>query len=110
MRLTWPVADRVERIFLMSASASIERIFIVDIAAEGYLMVHEGRARRRWYADDLKLRAPLRRNIAIVEAFAAVTRERFLGPGPWRILPLSRHIFSATTSRVPRSSSGLAAS
>ena len=43
--------------------------------------------RRRWYAQDLWLRAPVRRNTAIVDAFAAVPRERFLGPGPWRILP-----------------------
>jgi hypothetical protein len=46
---------------------------------------------RRWYAEDLKLQAPVRRNIAIVEAFAAVARERFLGPGPWRILPDRPH-------------------
>jgi protein-L-isoaspartate(D-aspartate) O-methyltransferase len=41
---------------------------------------------RRWYAEDLRLRAPVRRNMAIVEAFAAVPRERFLGPPPWRLL------------------------
>jgi len=44
-------------------------------------------ARRRWFAEDLKLRAPIRRNMSIVEAFAHVPRERFLGSGPWRILP-----------------------
>jgi len=43
-------------------------------------------ALRRWYADDLRLRAPVRRNMAIVAAFAAVPRERFLGPPPWRVL------------------------
>jgi protein-L-isoaspartate(D-aspartate) O-methyltransferase len=42
---------------------------------------------RRWYAEDLQLQAHVRRNMAIVEAFAVVARERFLGPGPWRILP-----------------------
>ena len=42
---------------------------------------------RGWYAEDLRLRSPVLRNILIVEAFAAVPRERFLGPGPWRILP-----------------------
>jgi protein-L-isoaspartate(D-aspartate) O-methyltransferase len=41
---------------------------------------------RGWYAQDLGLRAPVRRNQAIIEAFAAVPRERFLGPGPWRLL------------------------
>src|SRR5262249_39688134 len=44
-------------------------------------------AARRWYAEDLRLRAPVRRNLAIVEAFAAVPRERFLGEPPWRIIP-----------------------
>ena len=41
---------------------------------------------RRWYAEDLRLRAPVNRHLAIVEAFAAVPRERFLGPPPWRLL------------------------
>jgi protein-L-isoaspartate(D-aspartate) O-methyltransferase len=41
---------------------------------------------RRWFAEDLKLRAPVRRNSALIEAFAAVPRERFFGPGPWLIL------------------------
>ena len=53
-------------------------------------MKHEEVAQRRWYAEDLKLRAPIRRNMAIVEAFAEVARERFLGPAPWRILADSR--------------------
>ncbi len=44
-------------------------------------------ARRAWYAQDLALRAPIRRNPAIVEAFATVPREKFLGPGPWSLLP-----------------------
>ena len=39
---------------------------------------------RRWYADDLRAVAPVRRP-EVVEAFAAVPRERFLGPGPWRV-------------------------
>jgi protein-L-isoaspartate(D-aspartate) O-methyltransferase len=42
---------------------------------------------RRWFAEDLRLRAPVTRNMAIVDAFATVPRERFLGPGPWRVLP-----------------------
>ena len=44
-------------------------------------------AARRWYAEDLRLRAPVRRNVAIVEAFATVPRERFLGEPPWQIIP-----------------------
>ena len=44
---------------------------------------------RRWYAEDLRLRGPVG-NMAIVEAFAAVPRERFLGDPPWRILAEAR--------------------
>jgi len=47
-------------------------------------------ATRRWYAEDLRLRTPVRRNLDIVTAFATVPRERFLGPGPWRIVPDNR--------------------
>src|SRR5437868_5022889 len=43
--------------------------------------------RRAWYAEDLALRAPIRRNPIVADAFAAVPRERFLGPGPWSLLP-----------------------
>jgi len=43
-------------------------------------------ALRRWYAEGLRLTTPIRRNPAIVDAFAAVPRERFLGPGPWQIM------------------------
>ena len=45
---------------------------------------------RAWYAEDLALRAPILRNTAVTQAFAAVPRERFLGPGPWRVLPDNR--------------------
>src|SRR5258708_2522270 len=45
---------------------------------------------RRWYAEDLRLRTPVRRNMATIDAFAAVPRERFLGPGPWQIVPFSQ--------------------
>jgi protein-L-isoaspartate(D-aspartate) O-methyltransferase len=45
---------------------------------------------RRWYAEGLRLCAPVLRNMAVIEAFAAVPRERFLGPGPWRISSLFR--------------------
>jgi len=54
-------------------------------------------AMRRWYAEDLRLRTPVRRNMSVVEAFAAVPRERFLGPGPWRILPDARTDLPFTT-------------
>jgi protein-L-isoaspartate(D-aspartate) O-methyltransferase len=45
---------------------------------------------RRFFAEELRAAAPIRRNESVVEAFATVPRERFLGPGPWRIIPPKR--------------------
>src|SRR3954452_8319802 len=42
-------------------------------------------AARRWFAEELRYTANVRAP-AVVDAFAAVPRERFLGRGPWRIL------------------------
>src|ERR1700730_14836207 len=42
-------------------------------------------AARQSYAEELRFTAPIR-SAAVVKAFATVPRERFLGPGPWRIL------------------------
>jgi protein-L-isoaspartate(D-aspartate) O-methyltransferase len=39
---------------------------------------------RAWYAEELRFAGPVRSD-AVLQAFAAVPRERFLGPGPWRI-------------------------
>ena len=44
-------------------------------------------AARQRYAEELRYVAHVRSD-AVVRAFAAVPRERFLGPGPWRILDL----------------------
>jgi protein-L-isoaspartate(D-aspartate) O-methyltransferase len=42
------------------------------------------REARRFYADELKFSTAMRSR-ALHAAFAAAPRERFLGPGPWRI-------------------------
>src|ERR1700679_2483393 len=39
---------------------------------------------RAWYAEELRLAGPIESE-AVVRAFASVPRERFLGPGPWRV-------------------------
>jgi protein-L-isoaspartate(D-aspartate) O-methyltransferase len=39
---------------------------------------------RRWFAEDLRVTCHLG-DKRVVEAFAAVPRERFVGPGPWRL-------------------------
>lgn len=44
-------------------------------------------AARRAYAEELRATSPVLRNESVVKAFATVPRERFLGPGPWTILP-----------------------
>jgi len=44
-------------------------------------------AARRWFAQDLRCKTPVLRNLRIIDAFAAVPREPFVGPGPWRITP-----------------------
>ena len=42
---------------------------------------------RRWFAEDLRTTCHLH-DERVVEAFATVPRENFVGPGPWRILHL----------------------
>jgi protein-L-isoaspartate(D-aspartate) O-methyltransferase len=46
-------------------------------------MVDTVAAARRWFAEDLRYKAHVGSR-AVVEAFATVPRERFVGPGPWR--------------------------
>lgn len=40
---------------------------------------------RRWFSEDIREVAPVLRNSRIVEAFATVPRERYLGVGPWGV-------------------------
>lgn len=40
---------------------------------------------RRWFAEDLRVSSPVVHNPAIIEAFARVPREDYLGDGPWRV-------------------------
>ncbi|MEM7546001.1 MAG: rRNA adenine N-6-methyltransferase family protein [Pseudomonadota bacterium] len=42
-------------------------------------------AARRWFAEDVREAAPVVNNEAIIDAFATVRREDYLGPGPWLI-------------------------
>lgn len=44
-------------------------------------------AARNWFAEDLRIAAPVVHTPAIITAFAKVPREHYLGPGPWRIHP-----------------------
>jgi protein-L-isoaspartate(D-aspartate) O-methyltransferase len=47
-------------------------------------MADNMRVVRRWYAEELRYVASIK-STALVDAFAAVLREVFLGPGPWRV-------------------------
>lgn len=56
---------------------------------------------RRCYAEELRCTAPILRNDAVVQAFAAVPREKFLPSGPWRIIPPWRDAYT-TPDADPR--------
>jgi protein-L-isoaspartate(D-aspartate) O-methyltransferase len=58
-------------------------------------------AARRWYAQDLRLKIPVLRNLQLIDAFASVPREQFVGPGPWRIIPAPSEPF-LTPDNDPR--------
>jgi protein-L-isoaspartate(D-aspartate) O-methyltransferase len=57
---------------------------------------------RHSYAEELRFTAKLRSH-AVVEAFATVPRERFFGPGPWRVLsPMAMPEYWTTEDADPR--------
>jgi protein-L-isoaspartate(D-aspartate) O-methyltransferase len=57
---------------------------------------------RRNYAEELRFTAKLGSRV-IVDAFATVPRERFLGPGPWRVLsPMAMPEYWTTQDADPR--------
>lgn len=57
---------------------------------------------RRCYAEELRFTARVTAP-AVVEAFAAVPREHFLGPGPWRVLsPMAMGDYWTTEDADPR--------
>jgi protein-L-isoaspartate(D-aspartate) O-methyltransferase len=57
---------------------------------------------RRWFAEELRHTSHVR-SPGVVEAFATVPRERFAGPGPWRILsPMRGPDYWTTDDADPR--------
>jgi protein-L-isoaspartate(D-aspartate) O-methyltransferase len=57
---------------------------------------------RHRYAEELRFTAKLRSR-AVIDAFATVPRERFFGPGPWRILsPMAPGGYWTTEDADPR--------
>lgn len=55
---------------------------------------------RRWFAEDLKNTIPLRSE-KVVEAFAQVAREKFLGPPPWLLIFADRPGAGLETTEDP---------
>lgn len=69
------------------------------MAGRGFLDTH---AARLAFAEELRFTADLR-SPAVVRAFATVPRERFVGPGPWRIRSsLDRAEYWTTDDADPR--------
>ena len=65
-------------------------------------MRHSVEEARRGYAEELRFTAKLGSR-AVIEAFATVPRERFFGPGPWRILsPMAMPEYWTTEDGDPR--------
>jgi protein-L-isoaspartate(D-aspartate) O-methyltransferase len=57
---------------------------------------------RHWYAEELRFAAKVSSR-ALIEAFATVPRERFVGPGPWRVKsPMRIHDYWTTDDADPR--------
>lgn len=65
---------------------------MVDLIAEA----------RRWYAAELRYTAKVG-SLAVIAAFAKVPRERFVGPGPWRVKsPMNMAEYWSTEDADPR--------
>jgi protein-L-isoaspartate(D-aspartate) O-methyltransferase len=65
-------------------------------------MRHSVEEARQGYAKELRFTAKLGSR-AVIEAFATVPRERFFGPGPWRILsPMAMPEYWTTEDADPR--------
>ena len=65
-------------------------------------MRHSIEEARQRYAEELRFTAKLRSR-PVVEAFATVPRERFLGSGPWRVLsPMAMAEYWTTDDADPR--------
>jgi protein-L-isoaspartate(D-aspartate) O-methyltransferase len=69
------------------------------LSATGACMDISLEAARRFYAEDLRFTARMS-SLALFEAFATVPRERFVGPGPWRVM--SQNGYWTTEDTDPR--------
>jgi protein-L-isoaspartate(D-aspartate) O-methyltransferase len=65
-------------------------------------MSGDAKTARRWFAEELRFVANMN-SFALMEAFATVPRERFVGPGPWRVRsPMNGAQYWTTEDADPR--------
>ena len=63
---------------------------------------HSTAEARAWYAEELRFTARVS-SAAVIEAFATVPRERFVGPGPWRVRsPMNIDAYWSTEDANPQ--------
>ena len=63
---------------------------------------HSVKRAQGWYAEELRFTARVR-SAAVIKAFMNVPRERFVGPGPWRIRsPMNMDEYWSTPNADPR--------
>jgi protein-L-isoaspartate(D-aspartate) O-methyltransferase len=72
------------------------------LAREGLVMPLSLKMARRWYGEELRFSAGVESR-AVIDAFATVPRERFVGPGPWHIKsPMRMGDYWMTADADPR--------
>src|SRR5262249_18981239 len=71
-----------------------------EAAVRDYRRVADLPALRRRYAEMLRTAASVRTD-ALIEAFARVRREDFLGPGPWQIMVSPNLVYATTPDGNP---------
>jgi protein-L-isoaspartate(D-aspartate) O-methyltransferase len=81
---------------------ALEAQVLPDVRPSSPPLSRDLEARRRLYAEELRAASNLR-SAALVQAFATVPREQFLGPGPWQIAaPTPPGTYRTTEDADPR--------
>jgi protein-L-isoaspartate(D-aspartate) O-methyltransferase len=90
---TLPIGELVERVLAAVPPPTRKELTVTQ---------DELKAARRWFADELRYVARVR-SLDVIDAFAAVPREHFAGPGPWRLLsPMYMEGYWTTEDADPR--------
>jgi protein-L-isoaspartate(D-aspartate) O-methyltransferase len=85
----------------LPAETDAPRVRAADEEGDDGTARHSVEPARRWYAEELRFTARVSSR-AVIEAFATVPRERFVGPGPWRIRsPMNMDEYWSTADADP---------